>query len=73
MVTIGNYKTTSPFPGFLGANFPATTPQTTPLSEKMETRMRPPYAFEWGGGGGELRNHTFFSAYIHIYLMIRNK
>ena len=42
-----------PFPGFLW-NLPETTPPKYPLSrenEKMEKRMRPPYAFDWGGPG----------------------
>ena len=36
-------------PGFPG-NLPETTARIPPFPEKMGTRMRPPYAFEWGPG-----------------------
>ena len=43
---------TLPFQVFLGGNLPETNGQNTPFPEKMGIRMRPPYTFEWRGGGG---------------------
>ena len=43
---------TPPFPGFLGREvFQDYGQKITPLPEKMGIHMRPPHAFEWGGGG----------------------
>ena len=41
----------TPFPGFSREIFPRLSPPNTAFPEKMGTRMRPPYVFEWGGGG----------------------
>ena len=40
----------TPFPSFLGKSSQDYTVKNTPFPEKMGTRMRPPYAFEWGPG-----------------------
>ena len=41
-----------PFFRVFSGNLPETIrPKYTPFPEKMGIRMRPPHAFEWGGGG----------------------
>ena len=52
LVTIDNYKRHLIFPVF-SENLPETTAKYPPLPEKIGIRMRPSYAFEWGGGGQE--------------------
>ena len=44
-------KKTPPFPGFLGNASRDYSQKIPPFTEKMGTRMRPPYAFEWGARG----------------------
>ena len=52
LVTVGK-KNPTPFSWFSREIFPRLRPETSPFStEKMGTRMRPPYAPLWGGGGG---------------------
>ena len=51
MVTIGNYKNTSPFPGFLGKFSRDYAPNQPSFRENGNTHAAP-YAFEWGEGGG---------------------
>ena len=52
-------KQITPFPSFLGKFLPWLRPQNGPFPEKMGTRMRPPYAFGWGGGGGADRTYLY--------------
>ena len=42
---------THPFPGFRGKSSRDEGQKIPPFPEKMGTHMRPPFAFEWGGGG----------------------
>ena len=50
LVTVGNYKK-HPLSCFFSGNLPETIrPKIPPFPEKMGTRMRPAYAFEWGPG-----------------------
>ena len=57
LVTIGNYKKNHPTLGFLGKSSRDCC-QEYPISLENGNAHAPPYALEWGGGGGGDRDFT---------------
>ena len=72
LVTIGNYKK-KPLSVLSLEIFLRLLPNNTPFPEKMGIRMRPPHAFDWGGGGWEQLKLNISACKVSFYIQNNKK